>query len=123
MNEQQAAYVLDYLVRSGRVSPREISRIVAEGIRQTEDRLNALRDGLAARAAPNSTKSHPVSAGRRPARRRRRHVSPEVAASRQLQGRYIALLRQLPQRRRARISKIAKDEGREAAIKAMQKAK
>jgi hypothetical protein len=122
MNEQQAAYVLDYLVRTGQVSQREIRQIVAEEIRQLEERLNALRDGLASRAAANSQKARRASRDDRPVRRKRR-ASPEVAASRQLQGRYIALLRQLPQRKRARFSRIAKNEGREAAIRAMQKAK
>jgi hypothetical protein len=119
MNEQQAAYVLDYLVRAGRVSQREITRIVAEGIRQTEDRLKALRDGLAARAAAHSPRATRERAT--PGRRKRRPVSPEVAASRKLQGTYIALLRQTPERQRGKFRKLAKTKGREVAVKAMQR--
>jgi hypothetical protein len=40
-------------------------------------------------------------------------------ASRQLQGRYLGLIRQIPASRRAAFQKIAKDRGREAAINEM----
>jgi hypothetical protein len=48
-------------------------------------------------------------------------LSPEVVASRQLQGRYLALIRQVPKSKRAAFSKMAKEHGREAAVKAMRK--
>jgi hypothetical protein len=41
-------------------------------------------------------------------------------ASRQLQGRYLALVRRFPATRRAAIARTAKERGREAAIKEMQ---
>jgi hypothetical protein len=41
-------------------------------------------------------------------------------ASRQLQGRYLALVRRFPATKRAAYAKIAKERGREAAIKDMQ---
>jgi hypothetical protein len=53
-------------------------------------------------------------------RRRRSAITPEQLASRQLQGRYLALVRQFPATRRAHFAKIAKEKGREAAIKEMQ---
>jgi hypothetical protein len=37
-----------------------------------------------------------------------------------LQGRYLALVRQFPATRRAQYAKVAKEKGREAAIKDMQ---
>ena len=43
-------------------------------------------------------------------------------ASRQLQGRYLALVRQFPENRRAQYARTAKDKGREAAIQEMQDA-
>ncbi len=55
-------------------------------------------------------------------RRRTAKLSSEQLASRQLQGRYLGLIRQIPASQRGRFAKIAKDKGREAAIKEMQSA-
>ncbi|MDQ6800000.1 MAG: hypothetical protein M3041_04100 [Acidobacteriota bacterium] len=55
-------------------------------------------------------------------RRRSAKLSSAQLASRQLQGRYLGLIRQIPASQRARFTKIAKDKGREAAIKEMQSA-
>jgi len=41
-------------------------------------------------------------------------------ASRQLQGRYLGLIRQIPESRRSAFAKLAKERGQEAAIEAMQ---
>jgi hypothetical protein len=60
------------------------------------------------------------SAAAAPAKRRRRtRITAEQLASRQLQGRYLGLIRQIPASRRAAFQKIAKDRGREAAINEM----
>ena len=53
-------------------------------------------------------------------RRRRSKITPEQLASRQLQGRYLALVRRFTAGRRAYYAKVAKDRGRESAIKEMQ---
>jgi hypothetical protein len=58
------------------------------------------------------------SAGRR--RRGRSAITPEQLASRQLQGRYLGLIRQIPASKRGQYQRIAKDKGREAAIREMQ---
>jgi len=50
-------------------------------------------------------------------------VSAETLASRQLQGRYLALIRQIPAQKRAQYAKTAKEKGREAAIKEMRNAR
>ena len=55
-------------------------------------------------------------------RRRRVRITPEQLASRQLQGRYLGLIRQIPANRRGQYQKIAKESGREAAINAMKSA-
>src|SRR5438067_9154539 len=55
-------------------------------------------------------------------RRRRARITPEQLASRQLQGRYLGLIRQVPASRRGQYQKIAKESGREAAINAMKSA-
>jgi hypothetical protein len=47
-------------------------------------------------------------------------ITAEQLASRQLQGRYLSLVRQFPEKKRAEYARIAKEKGREAAIKAMQ---
>lgn len=47
-------------------------------------------------------------------------LSGEQLASRQLQGRYLALVRQFPEAKRTQYAKTAKEKGREAAIKEMQ---
>jgi hypothetical protein len=52
-------------------------------------------------------------------RRRRSRITPEQLASRQLQGRYLGLIRQIPASKRAQYQKIAKERGREAAINEM----
>jgi hypothetical protein len=52
--------------------------------------------------------------------RKRAPITSEQLASRQLQGRYLALVRRFPATRRTAFAKIAKEQGREAAISEMQ---
>lgn len=54
--------------------------------------------------------------------RRSSQITPEQLASRQLQGRYLGLIRQVPANKRAQYQKIAKEKGREAAIRELQEA-
>jgi hypothetical protein len=80
-----------------------------------------LAPSASASAAPSGT----ADAGSAPAagkRRRRARITPEQLASRQLQGRYLGLIRQIPANKRGQYQKIAKDSGREAAINAMKSA-
>lgn len=74
--------------------------------------------GRAAAAAAAPT----AAAGGSSRRRRRSAITAEQLASRQLQGRYLALVRQFPQSKRANFARTAKERGREAAIKEMQDA-
>ena len=53
-------------------------------------------------------------------KRKRAAITSEQLASRQLQGRYLALVRRFPPTKRAAYAKVAKEKGREAAIKDMQ---
>lgn len=66
----------------------------------------------------------PVARGRakRGGRKQRSAITAEQLASRQLQGRYLALVRRFPATKRGQYAKIAKDRGREAAIREMQSA-
>ncbi len=67
-----------------------------------------------------STAASSESKGGAKRRRRRSNITPEQLASRQLQGRYLALVRQFAASRRPSFAKIAKEKGREAAIREMQ---
>lgn len=139
----QANYVLQRLIRDRRVSSSDIQRYVADmhtEIRDLEQRLNALRDAAQVAAAPaaaaaparrrrgrparNNAAATPASAeapaaakGRR--RRRAAALTPEQQASRKLQGKYLALVRRIPVAKRGYFSKLAREKGREAAIKEM----
>ncbi|HEX6100309.1 MAG TPA: hypothetical protein VF432_28605 [Thermoanaerobaculia bacterium] len=79
------------------------------------------------RGRPPASASAAASAegGAAPAKRGRKAraaITPEQLASRQLQGRYLALVRRFPANKRPQYAKIAKDKGREAAIREMQDA-
>lgn len=78
--------------------------------------------GRPAAAAPQAAAAAPAAA-KGAKKRRKASITAEQLASRQLQGRYLALVRQFPEKKRAEYAKIAKERGREAAIKEMQDAR
>ncbi|MEO5567396.1 MAG: hypothetical protein ABIR92_02825 [Gemmatimonadaceae bacterium] len=108
-------YVVDRLIKERRVSGREVARIALEMNREISD--------LERRLAQLRADSGPRSSARRapagPTRRKSRPVNAAVAASRRLQGEYMGLMRHVSSRERARMKKIAAEQGREAAVKAM----
>jgi hypothetical protein len=137
------------MISDRRISPGEVMRYVNEmqrEIDELEKRLQSLRSavggggGAAAASAPRRRGRPPGSrnrasaassgasaasasgggakAGRR-GRRARSAITAEQLASRQLQGRYLGLIRQIPASKRGQYQKIAKEKGREAAIKEM----
>ena len=108
-----AQEILQQLIREGRISAADVNRY--RQIRDLEQRLEALRGGGGG-AKPRG------GARVRGRRRRSSAISAGQLASRQLQGRYLALVRRIPATRRGQYAKIAKDKGREAAIRAMQSA-
>lgn len=65
----------------------------------------------------------PAKRGGKRGRKGGANITPEQLASRQLQGRYLALVRGFPEARRSYFAKVAKEKGREAAIKEMQDSK
>jgi hypothetical protein len=69
---------------------------------------------------PGSSSKAAAAGGKKRGRKRSAAITAEQLASRQLQGRYLALVRQFPATRRAQFAKVAKEKGREAAIKEMQ---
>lgn len=116
----QASYVLERLISDRRVSPGDVNRYVGEISREIdtlEQRLNMLRDASGRTRRPGRPAQR--AAGRPRRRRRRASVTPERRASQQLQGRYLGLIRQVPANRRGHYARVAKDKGREAAIKEM----
>jgi hypothetical protein len=128
----QAIYVLERLIEDRRISPAEVSRYVAEmhrEISELESRLQMLwtsagRAPFSAAATSDRAVAYPpppppppTAPPRTVGRLRRRSITPEQLASRQLQGRYLGLIRQIPASRRKQYQKTAKQKGREAAIR------
>jgi len=108
-----AQAILQHLMNEGRVSAADVNR--AREIRQLEQRLASLRGG----GGGVRRRGRPPAAARRQSAASSA-LTPQQRASRQLQGRYLALVRQIPASKRARFGQIAKEKGREAAIRAMQ---
>jgi len=128
----QAKYVLERLINDRVISSAEVQRYVAEmhrEINELEQRLVSLREatgeairGAIAKLPPvlgGARRGRPPGGGGAKKRRRRSAITAEQLASRQLQGRYLGLIRQIPASRRAPFQKTAKERGREAAIKDM----
>lgn len=134
LSAAQAQFILERLVNDRRVSPAEINRYMSalqREINALEQRLQSLRSAAGGAGAPvrrgpgrppGSGASAPAAGGKRRRRRRSASLSPEQRASRQLQGQYLGLIRQIPATRRAQYQKIAKEKGREAAIREMRSA-
>jgi O6-methylguanine-DNA--protein-cysteine methyltransferase len=122
----QASYVLDRLIGDRRVTRTDVQRYVNDMHREIGDlerRLQSLKEaaGSAIRSAiqaltPGKRRGRPPGGGKK---RRSAKITAEQLASRQLQGRYLGLIRQIPASKRGTYQKIAKEKGREAAIKEM----
>lgn len=131
----QASFVLERLISNRRVSAGEINRYLGEmqkEIASLEQRLQSLRTASSGAASPARRPGRPprvrssagsaASPAKARGRKRSKVLTPEQRASRQLQGRYLALVRQIPANKRAGFSRMTKEKGREAAIKAMTEA-
>jgi len=119
----QASYVLDRLIGDRRVSAGEVARYVNDMRREIDElqqRLESLRAASSGGERPAPPRRRGRPAGPRGRRRGRpTAVTAERRASQQLQGRYLGLIRQIPKTKRGQYQKIAKEKGREAAIKEM----
>jgi anti-sigma-K factor RskA len=112
----EALYVIDRLIKERRLKPSEVTRLVRDMHREIADleqRLAALRQAAESARPPENAARF---SSRQP---RKKPVTPEVARSRRLQGEYMGLLRHIRGSARARMKKLANDQGREAAVKAM----
>jgi O6-methylguanine-DNA--protein-cysteine methyltransferase len=123
ISSDDAKEFLQHLIQEGKVAASEVGRFFE--IRNLERRLAELRGTITRRRgrppASASASSAPSSTGGGK-RKRSKNLTPQQRASRQLQGRYLGLIRQIPASQRARYAKVAKDKGRESAIKEMQSA-
>jgi hypothetical protein len=78
------------------------------------------RPGRPSAASADAAGSESARSGKaRRGGRGRTAITPEQLASRQLQGRYLGLIRQIPGNKRAPYQRTAKEKGREAAIREM----
>lgn len=122
----QARYILEKLIDDGKVSAADVRGKLAGmwgEMSFLEKRIAELR-GFA-------SDLHPVRAVRKAAKqvkkavekaRRKMTVSPERAASMKLQGRYLGLIAKVAKKDRAKYRRMAKAQGRDKAIAAMEKA-
>jgi hypothetical protein len=125
----EARFILEQMVRDGRVSRADLD-VYRQRMREEAhgllERLRALGWNETASAAASAVvgaavvAAAPVAArGVQKAVKRARKMTAEQAAGMKLQGQYLSRVRRFPATRRAEFAKIAKTEGREAAIKAM----
>ena len=129
LSPSHALYVLEQAIEDRKITRADLerySRKTRHEISEIEERLRSLRDATlsSVRRVLGRKEAGKPAKGRRgpkPAKLRKA-VSAEVAASRKLQGQYIAAIRQLSKSRRGKFAAIAKKDGREAAIAAIKKA-
>lgn len=124
LSPAQSHYVLSRLIEDKKVSNRDIVQYLSSmqtEIRALENRLEHLR------TLTRGTASPAVRRGRKPARaskaakvtkpaKRKVVLSPQQRASRQLQGVYMSLIRQVPKTKRTAYQNLAREKGRQAAV-------
>jgi len=118
LTPDQAKWVLSRMLDDRRLTRRELDgylKRMTNEIAELEQEIARLRSAI-----PGGPHGFPAVKASR-ASRARRNVSPEVLASRRLQGEYIRAIKALPERERPKYKRIARQEGREAAIAAMAK--
>lgn len=152
LTEAQAHYVVEKMLEDRTISQRDVDRYLKSmhsDIDDLERRLDRLREAAGSSAGSSSGKRKRRSGtGKKRGRKKRataktsragggkksgkksgkkkgkkRNLSPEVRASRALQGRYISNLRSFSGRKKAEFQKIAREQGREEALRQMQAAK
>ncbi len=112
LTANQARYILEKLIDDGTVSAADVRRHLAgmwQEMSFIEKRLAELRGSARPVKHPSTTVRAVMKRARR---RRRRVVSPEVAASQRIQGQYLGLMRQIPEGDRRRFQDIARVNGR-----------
>jgi len=125
LNPAQSHYVLSRLIEDKKISTRDIVNYLASmqsEIRALENRLEHLRT-LSGSSAPARRGGRPAKATKaakavKPAKPAKKKVvlSPQQRVSRQLQGVYMSLIRQVPKTRRTAYQNLAREKGRQAAV-------
>jgi phage I-like protein len=127
INPTKAAIMFGMAVKMGKINRADLDEIdgkINDEIKTLEQRLSELRGPLNGEdhvTEPQVAETVKRKPGR-PAGSRNAAVTSDQVANRQLQGRYLALVRRIPKTKRDKYSKIAKADGRLVAIKEMQKA-
>ena len=125
LSAAQAQYVVRRLLSDRAVRINQVRGYLAE----LDTQIATLEQQLAfLRAASGESSSGTASAGR--SRKgagagnapRRRNLSPERREALRLQGHYLALIRQIPARKRGQYKEIVEKRGKEAAIAALRRA-
>jgi hypothetical protein len=115
-----ATYVVERLINERRLGIGEVNRYLGEMTEEMtaiEARISHLRSIAGAAPREAAAKAPATNGGATQRRRTERAVSPEVLATRQLQGRYIRAIKLVPLSQREQYKKTAKEKGREQAIK------
>jgi hypothetical protein len=116
----QAQYVVKRLLADRKIPVGDLRRYLGEldtEIATLEQQLDMLRAASAESGSRGSSRGAAGGGGRR-----RRNLSPERRESLRLQGHYLALIRQVPARKRGHYKAIVEKRGKEAAIAALRRA-
>lgn len=116
----QAQYVVRRLIADRKTTLSQVQRYLAElstEIATLEQQLDMLREASGGAARRASGGSSAATGGRR-----HRNLSPERRESLRLQGHYLALIRQIPARKRGQYKAMVEKRGKEAAIAALRRA-
>ena len=120
----QAQYVVRRILADRRVPISLVRQYLGEldtEIATLEQQLELLR-AASGTGVSRRTRSPQTDSGRGGKPRRRRNLSPERRESLRLQGHYLALIRQIPARKRPQYKAIVESKGKEAAIAALRRA-
>jgi hypothetical protein len=120
LTTSQTRYVLEKLIDEGKVTAADVRRHIAG----MWSEMNSLERRLAELRAMIEPARHPVRAIKKVAKsltKAKRKITAKGRASYRLQGLYVAHIRQIPERERARFKKMAKQDGRERAVAEMKK--
>jgi hypothetical protein len=120
LTASQTSYVLEKLIDEGKVTAADVRRHLSGMWKE----MNSLERRLAELRAMMDPLRHPIRAIKKAAKslgKAKRKISAKGRASYRLQGQYVAYIRQIPERERARFKKMAKQDGREKAVAEMKK--
>jgi hypothetical protein len=120
LTSSQTKYVLEKLIDEGKVTAADVRRHLSgmwSEMTSLEKRLAELR----AMAEPLRHPMRVIRGAAKKLTRAKRKISAKGRASYRLQGQYVAHIRQIPERERARFKRTAKQDGREKAVAEMKK--